>query len=845
MWKSYIGGVCSLFIVILIGRVSSWTPLIDRVFHCWPSFVNEVTATPFPTCVGLEAHWTTEPPSSSVRNEAFNIAFSLHVNDSLFYPWAVDVDAHNSFKKNFFAAPAHSNSSAAQTWCNGQTCPSNAVGATNSTCCLHAVYTRICRATETEPQKPCGSEPAYKAAPLTSWSITNQNWSSTVTADFEPGEYAVVVHFEIGDLVLTLSSPLSIHGCNTMMIIGIVVGGPVFLLLVVCVYYCVEKGLCRRFTCRCKRKVATVTNWRIHKDELVEDHSHKHGLFGSNTSIVAPFTHDVVSKRHNFLQTAIHGVYGRVGVRKFKRDDIVVDDDFCEEMTRLIQLKHQNICLIYGACVDPGNICLVMEYCQKKGLNDVLLTEEIPLKWDFRFHFAQDICNGMEYLHNKNIYHGRLTSNNCLVDEKWTVKVSDWRMKYLAHDDDGDVEHHALDRIYRPPEHSDMYEHEPNPSADVYSFGIILTEIATRSNPQQELDVQHLSPTWKPPPPDLTVKPSEDEDACPCAREYLDMIDECLQDLPNLRPTFERLDIVLKKLNPTRQNPLQITVALLETYSSTLETVIAEKIQECEEERVRVQRLMEKTLPPFMVDNVYNGRIPPAKGYGLCTVYFSDLVNFSIVASQSAPCEVISTLNSLHIMVNSVVKRFKALTVETITDAYLIVTGLPEPNPDHAIEMAHLALDVVSACQAYVFPHRASEKIKMRVGIHSGPVAGGVVGTCAPRFCIFGDTINMASRIESTSKANRIHISEITYDLIANEKEFAFEKRGTIPFKGKGEMATFWLTRKEIEHESEYISRTVLSKPSIGSLLPSPESSELLISDFDANVDATDRKSVG
>ena len=65
-----------------------------------------------------------------------------------------------------------------------------------------------------------------------------------------------------------------------------------------------------------------------------------------------------------------------------------------------------------------------MEYCQKKGLNDVLLTEEIALPWDFRLHFAQDICAGMEYLHGRRIYHGRLKSSNCLVDEKWAVKVS-------------------------------------------------------------------------------------------------------------------------------------------------------------------------------------------------------------------------------------------------------------------------------------------------------------------------------------------------------------------------------------------------------------------------------------
>ena len=88
------------------------------------------------------------------------------------------------------------------------------------------------------------------------------------------------------------------------------------------------------------------------------------------------------------------------------------------------ELDHPNLCKFIGASVEPPNVAILTEYCPKGSLNDVLQNEEIPLNWGFRFSFARDIARAMSYLHQKRLYHGRLKSSNCIIDDRWVLKVT-------------------------------------------------------------------------------------------------------------------------------------------------------------------------------------------------------------------------------------------------------------------------------------------------------------------------------------------------------------------------------------------------------------------------------------
>lgn len=124
------------------------------------------------------------------------------------------------------------------------------------------------------------------------------------------------------------------------------------------------------------------------------------------------------------------------------------------------------------------------------------------------------------------------------------------------------------------------------------------------------------------------------------------------------------------------------------------------------------------------------------------------------------------------------------LKVETIGDAYMVVSGLPIRNGDrHAGEIASMAIHLLSKIKKFQIKHRQGEVLQLRIGIHSGHCVAGVVGLKMPRYCLFGDTVNTASRMESSGEAFRIHISQITYNLLQRLGGYICEERGIIPIK--------------------------------------------------------------
>lgn len=142
--------------------------------------------------------------------------------------------------------------------------------------------------------------------------------------------------------------------------------------------------------------------------------------------------------------------------------------------------------------------------------------------------------------------------------------------------------------------------------------------------------------------------------------------------------------------------------------------------------------------------------------------------------------------------------------------AYMVVSGLPIRNGDlHAAEIASMSLHLLEAIREFKIRHRPNETLKLRIGLHSGPVCAGVVGLKMPRYCLFGDTVNTSSRMESTGEALMIHCSSECKTLLDTLGGYLFEDRGKIPIKGKGELNTYWLTGEQEEFKiKRYQART-------------------------------------
>ncbi|RUS68928.1 hypothetical protein EGW08_023310 [Elysia chlorotica] len=189
-----------------------------------------------------------------------------------------------------------------------------------------------------------------------------------------------------------------------------------------------------------------------------------------------------------------------------------------------------------------------------------------------------------------------------------------------------------------------------------------------------------------------------------------------------------------------------------------------------------------------------------AESFPNVTIFFSDIVGFTSICGRCSPQEVLDFLNELYTNFDIVLNSYNVYKVETIGDAYMVAGGIPEPTPDHAQQIAFLALHLLSVSASVKAPYvtqkgeRTQRNLRLRIGLNSGPVVAGIVGEKMPRYCLYGNTVNIASRMESNGKALRVHMSRETTQELEAIGGFDISYRGMISVKGKDmPVPTYWL----------------------------------------------------
>jgi class 3 adenylate cyclase len=206
-------------------------------------------------------------------------------------------------------------------------------------------------------------------------------------------------------------------------------------------------------------------------------------------------------------------------------------------------------------------------------------------------------------------------------------------------------------------------------------------------------------------------------------------------------------------------------------------------------ERSRYRDLLVRILPQTIAERLERGEHDIADDFSETTVLFADIVGFTDFSARHRPAEIVDLLNRVFGEFDQLVERHGVEKIKTIGDAYLVAGGLPEEKPDHCEAIAALALDMMAAAHSVQTPD--GEPIEVRIGIHTGPVIAGVIGDKRFLYDLWGDTVNIASRMESTGTPGRIQVSDEVRRRLATTHDFT--QRGEVEVKGKGRMTTWYL----------------------------------------------------
>ncbi|XP_069829012.1 guanylate cyclase soluble subunit beta-2-like [Dendropsophus ebraccatus] len=222
-------------------------------------------------------------------------------------------------------------------------------------------------------------------------------------------------------------------------------------------------------------------------------------------------------------------------------------------------------------------------------------------------------------------------------------------------------------------------------------------------------------------------------------------------------------------------------------------------------EKKKTEALLYAMLPQHVANQLKEGKKVQAGEFQTCTILFSDVVTFTNICSACEPIQIVNMLNAMYSRFDRLTSVHDVYKVETIGDAYMVVGGVPVPVETHVQRVANFALGMRMAAKEVINPI-TGDPIQIRVGIHTGPVLAGVVGDKMPRYCLFGDTVNTASRMESHGVPDKIHLSPTSFNALKHQ-DFEIVERGVIEVKGKGKMKTYFLLKNLHLSEEDIMGR--------------------------------------
>ncbi len=259
---------------------------------------------------------------------------------------------------------------------------------------------------------------------------------------------------------------------------------------------------------------------------------------------------------------------------------------------------------------------------------------------------------------------------------------------------------------------------------------------------------------------------------------------------------FEAVEVVARVENQLRLKELEVQLTEKNmmyrreiAYREQAEIETRLLLETTKLQKEEIEELLLNILPKAIADRLQEGQSIIADSFSDVSVLFADLVEFTNFASQQTAAETVKVLNQIFTEFDQLSLQHGLEKIKTIGDAYMVVGGLPEPQENHALAIAQMALDMQAAVASFNLKNNHS--FSLRIGINIGAVVAGVIGLTKFSYDLWGDTVNVAHRMESNGIPGEIQVTAAVYERLKDK--FSFKMRGAIEIKGKGEMITYFL----------------------------------------------------
>ncbi|KAM3727733.1 Receptor-type guanylate cyclase gcy-10 [Dirofilaria immitis] len=455
-------------------------------------------------------------------------------------------------------------------------------------------------------------------------------------------------------------------------------------------------------------------------------------------------------------------------------------------LSELKSLSHNNLTNFIGICYnDLDRFYVLHALIERASLEDFIYDNQFNMDDTFKSAFIKDILKGLQYLHKSSIgYHGMLSLKTCLIDTNWVLKLTNFGISSMLNELINQNYIRAVELIPQqfyitvaPELLIDIQIGWNFPKGtvvgDIYSFGIMLYSIVYRIKPFDRFSLKEVL--------DNVIRKSLRPQINDCSDDPLiGLMCQCWNEKPEVRPKLRTIRQAIGTIfSCSKGNLVDQMIKMNEKYAQNLERIVAERTSLLIEAQEQTDRLLYEILPPSIAAELKAGKTVIPRNYESVTVGFCQIVGFMYLMEQCTPEQVIAFLNEAFMSFDEIIKCHDAYKVETTGETYMMASGVPSENGGkHIFEIAEIALEIREKTLAYKVIAAPNWHLRVRIGFHCGPIAAGVIGLRSPRYCLFGDTVNFASRMQSNCEANQIQVAESTAKILMGYSKYKLTKRG-------------------------------------------------------------------